>query len=136
MNSQYLVPAPYKDEASFQLLVKASDLTNGLPVELDFDANGEFDIYINTIQISFSTDPTYMRLEIQSPQLQFDYGNVRYIQVSYPFASHNLASGQLNYKFRSQLNSKILINIIDTSTKAEPTNFSEMIIGGTICKVN
>jgi len=136
MNQQYIIPAPYRDEASFQLLVKGTDLASGLPVELDFDANGEYDITVNTIQLQFSTDPTYMRLEIQSPQLQFDYGNVRYIQVSYPFAAHNLASGHLGYRFRTQLNSKILINIIDTATKAEPTNFTEMIIGGMIRKVN
>jgi len=136
MNQQYIIPAPYRDEASFQLLVKGTDLASGLPVELDFDANGEYDITVNTIQLQFSTDPTYMRLEIQSPQLQFDYGNVRYIQVSYPFPAHNLASGQLGYRFRTQLNSKILINIIDTATKAEPTNFTEMIIGGMIRKVN
>jgi hypothetical protein len=33
------------------------------------------------------------------------------------------------------LNGNISINIIDTATKAEPTNFTEIIIGGCIRKI-
>lgn len=134
MNTNLVKSSPY-EEYSFQLLVKGSDLANGLPTEFNMDIQGDVEIEINTIQLQFSTDPTYMRLEIQSPNLQFDYGNVRYIQVSYPFGTHNLASGYLKYKFTTYLNGNISINIIDTATKAEPSNFTEMIIGGCIRKI-
>ena len=134
INTSFVKSSPYQ-EYSFQLLVKGSDLANGLPAEFPMDIQGDVEIEINTIQLQFSTDPTYMRLEIQSPNLQFDYGNVRYIQVSYPFAAHNLAAGYLKYKFTTYLNGNININIIDTATKAEPANFTEMIIGGCIRKI-
>jgi len=134
INTSFVKSSPY-EEYSFQLLVKATDLANGLPTEFPMDIQGDVEIEINTIQLQFSTDPTYMRLEIQSPNLQFDYGNVRYIQVSYPFPGHNLTSGMLKYKFTTYLNGNININIIDTATKAEPTNFTEMIIGGCIRKI-
>jgi len=134
INTSFVKSSPY-EEYSFQLLIKGSDLANGLPAEFNMDIQGDVEIEINTIQLQFSTDPTYMRLEIQSPNLQFDYGNVRYIQVSYPFAAHNLAAGYLKYKFTTYLNGNININIIDTATKAEPANFTEMIIGGCIRKI-
>lgn len=134
MNTNLVKSSPY-EEYSFQLLVKATDLANGLPTEFPMDFHGDCEIEINTIQVQFSTDPTYMRLEIQSPNLQFDYGNVRYLQVSYPFGTHNLASGHLKNKFTTYLNGNISINIIDTATKAEPANFTEIIIGGCIRKI-
>jgi hypothetical protein len=134
INTSFVKSSPY-EEYSFQLLIKGTDLANGLPAEFSMDIQGDVEIEINTIQLQFSTDPAYMRLEIQSPNLQFDYGNVRYIQVSYPFGNHNLAAGYLKYKFTTYLNGNININIIDTATKAEPANFTEMIIGGCIRKI-
>jgi hypothetical protein len=130
-DTKYVRSTPY-EEFSFQLLVKATDLSNGNPIELPIDFMGDAEIEITTIQLQFSTDPSYMRLEIQSPQLQFDYGNQRYIQITYPFGNHNLASGNLKYKFHTYLNGKININVIDTATKAEPVNFTELIIAGCV----
>jgi len=134
LNTNLVKSSPY-EEYSFQLLVKGTDLANGLPAEFPMDFHGDCEIEINTIQLQFSTDPAYMRLEIQSPNLQYDYGNVRYLQITYPFAAHNLAAGYLKYKFSTYLNGNISINIIDTATKAEPTNFTEIIIGGCIRKI-
>jgi hypothetical protein len=132
INTSFVKSSPY-EEYSFQLLVKASDLVNGLPVELPIDFQGDCEIEITTIQYHLNElDPGYARIEIQSPQLQFDCGNLRYINITYPFATFNLASGQLKYKFRSYLNGRININLIDTATKAEPADFVEMILGGTI----
>lgn len=135
MNTYIDIPARKNDYQSFQLIIKATDLADGFPKEFDIDLQGEAEICIKTIQTHFSTDPTMMRMEIQSPNLQFDYGNERYIQVVYPFPAHNLASGQLDYTFRTYMNGKILINIIDTATKAEPTNFVFMILSGTVRKL-
>jgi hypothetical protein len=134
INTSFVKSSPYQ-EYSFQLLIKGTDLANGLPAEFNMDIQGDVEIEINTIQLRFSTDPTYMRLEIQSPNLQFDYGNVRYLQITYPFAGFNLASGHLKNRFTTYLNGNININIIDTATKAEPADFTEMIIGGCIRKI-
>jgi len=131
METKFVRSTPYEDY-SFQLLIKATDLSNNNPSEFNIDFFGDAEIEINTIQIQFSTDPTYMRLEVQSPELQFDYGNSRYLQITYPFASHNLQAGMVRYKFHSYLNGKITINVIDTATKAEPANFTELILAGRI----
>jgi len=135
MNTYIDIPAKKTDIQSFQLLIKGSDLADGFPKEFEMDIQGEVEICVKTIQASFSTDPAIMRMEIQSPNLQFSLGNERYIQVVYPFANSNLASGQTDYYFRTYMNGKILINIIDTSTKAEPSNFSFIILSGTIRKL-
>jgi len=135
MNTYIDIPAKKTDIQSFQLIIKGSDLADGFPKEFEMDIQGEVEICVKTIQASFSTDPAIMRMEIQSPNLQFSLGNERYIQVVYPFANSNLASGQTDYYFRTYMNGKILINIIDTSTKAEPSNFSFIILSGTIRKL-
>jgi len=135
MNTYIDIPAKKTDIQSFQLIIKGSDLADGFPKEFEMDIQGEVEICVKTIQASFSTDPAIMRMEIQSPNLQFSLGNERYIQVVYPFANSNLASGQTDYYFRTYMNGKILINIIDTSTKAEPSNFSLSILSGTIRKL-
>ncbi len=134
LDTKYIKSSPY-EEYSFQLLIKGTDLSNDNPAEFNIDFIGDAEIEINTIQLQFSTDPTYMRLEVQSPELQFDYGNSRYLQITYPFASHNLQAGIVRYKFHSYLNGKININIIDTATKAEPTNFTELILAGRIRRI-
>jgi len=133
-DTKYVRSSPY-EEFSFQLLVKASDLSNGNPVELPIDFQGDAEIEISTIQIRFSSDPSYMRLEIQSPELQLDYGNLRYINITYPFATNNLASGHIKYKFHSYLNGRININVIDVATKAEPADFVELILSGTLRRI-
>lgn len=130
-DTKYVRSTPY-EEYSFQLLVKSTDLSNGNPIELSLDFQGDAEIEISTIQIRFSTDPAYMRIEVQSPQLQLDYGNLRYINISYPFATNNLASGHLKYRFHSYLNGRININVIDTATKVLPVDFVELILSGTI----
>ena len=134
LNTNLVKSSPY-EEYSFQVLVKATDLANGLPTEFPIDFHGDCEIDISTIQLQFSTFPSYMRLEIQSPNLQFDYGNQRYIQVLIPFAPHNLGSGNVKYKFSTYLNGNISLNIIDTATKAEPVDFTELIIAGCIRKL-
>jgi len=133
-DTKYVRSSPYA-EFSFQLIVKASDLSNGNPVELPIDFQGDAEIEISTIQLRFSTDPSYMRLEIQSPELQLDYGNLRYINITYPFATNNLASGHIKYKFHSYLNGRININVIDTATKSEPADFVELILSGTLRRI-
>lgn len=133
-DTKYVRSSPY-EEFSFQLLVKASDLSNGNPVELPIDFQGDAEIEISTIQIRFSSDPSYMRLEIQSPELQLDYGNLRYINITYPFATNNLASGHIKYRFHSYLNGRININVIDVATKAEPADFVELILSGTLRRI-
>jgi hypothetical protein len=135
MNTYIDIPAKKTDIQSFQLTIKASDLANGFPTEFAMDIQGEVEICVKTIQTHFSTDPSIMRMEIQSPNLQFDYGNERYIQVVYPFPAHNLNSGQTEYSFRTYMNGKILINIIDTATKAEPENLEFIILSGTVRKL-
>jgi len=133
-DTKYVRSSPY-EEFSFQLLVKASDLSNNNPVELPIDFQGDAEIEISTIQIRFSSDPSYMRLEIQSPELQLDYGNLRYINITYPFATNNLASGHIKYRFHSYLNGRININVIDVATKAEPADFVELILSGTLRRI-
>jgi hypothetical protein len=135
MNTYIDIPAKKTDIQSFQLIIKATDLADGFPKEFEMDIQGEVEICVKTIQVHFSTDPTIMRMEVQSPNLQFDYGNERYIQIVYPFPAHNLASGQTEYSFRTYMNGKILINIIDTATKAEPANLSFVILSGTVRKL-
>ena len=134
LDTKYINSSPY-EEYSFQLLIKGSDLSNGNPAEFNIDFQGDAEIEINTVQLQFSTDPTYMRLEVQSPELQFDFGNSRYLQITYPFGNHNVASGMVRYKFHSYLNGKMTINIIDSSTKAEPANFTELILAGRIRRI-
>ena len=134
METKYVRSSPYVEE-SFQLLLKSTDFTNANPTEFPIDIQGDVEIEINAIQVSFSTDPSYIRFEIQSQELQFHYGNVRYIQVSYPFPSHNLASGDIKYKFSSYLNGKITINLIDPSTKAYPTNLTEVVLSGCVRRI-
>lgn len=134
MDTKYVRSTPYIEE-SFQLLLKSTDFTNANPTEFPIDIQGDVEIEINAIQVRFSTDPTYIRFEIQSPELQFHYGNVRYIQVSYPFPAHNLASGDIKYKFSSYLNGKITINLIDPSTKLYPTNLTEVVLSGCVRRI-
>ena len=131
METKFVRSTPYEDY-SFQLLIKGTDLSNGNPAEFNIDFIGDAEIEINTIQLQFSTDPAYIRFEVQSPELQFDYGNSRYLQITYPFAAHNLQAGMVRYKFHSYLNGKININIIDPATKALPSNFTEMVLSGRI----
>ncbi|NBW20125.1 MAG: hypothetical protein EBR82_70360, partial [Caulobacteraceae bacterium] len=128
METKFIRSTPYEDY-SFELLIKATDLSNANPREFNIDFFGDAQIEINTIQF-VSTGTAYQRIEIQSPELQFDYGNLRYINITYPLANSNLASGYLKYKFHSYLNGKININVIDTATKAVPIDFNELIISG------
>jgi hypothetical protein len=133
METKFVRSTPYEDY-SFQLLIKATDLSNGNPTELNIDFQGDADIEITTIQY-ISTGTAYQRIEIQSPELQFDYGNLRYINITYPLADSNLASGDLKYRFHSYLNGKININVIDTATKALPADFTELILSGRIRRI-
>jgi hypothetical protein len=127
-DTKYVRSTPY-EEFSFQLIVKATELLNGNPIELPIDFQGDAEIEITTIQY-ISTGTSYQRIEVQSPELQFDYGNLRYINITYPFATNNLASGNVNYKFHTYLNGKINMNVIDTATKALPADFTELILSG------
>jgi hypothetical protein len=135
MNTYIDIPAKKTDIQSFQITIKATDLANGFPTEFEMDIQGEVEICVKAIQVQFSTDPAIMKMEVQSPNLQFDYGNERYIQIVYPFGNHNLASGNIAYSFRTYMNGKILINIIDTATKAEPANLTYVILSGTVRKL-
>ena len=135
MNTYIDIPAKKTDIQSFQITIKATDLANGFPTEFHMDIQGEVEICVKAIQVQFSTDPAIMKMEVQSPNLQFDYGNERYIQIIYPFGNHNLASGNIDYSFRTYMSGKILINIIDTATKAEPANLTYVILSGTVRKL-
>jgi hypothetical protein len=135
MNTYIDIPAKKTDIQSFQLLIKASDLADGFPTEFDLPIQGEAEICVKAIQVHFDTLPAIMRMEVQSPNLQFDYGNERYIQIVVPFPANNLSSGNIDYSFRTYVNGKILINIIDTATKAEPADLSFVILSGTVRKL-
>jgi len=65
MNTYIDIPARKTDYQSFQLIIKATDLADGFPKEFDMDLQGEVEICVKTIQVSFSTDPTIMRMKFK-----------------------------------------------------------------------
>jgi len=130
LDTKYVSSTPY-EEYPFQICVKATDLNDNNPSEFNIDFMGDAEIEINQIITHFSTDPSFIQMRIISPQLKFPYGNEPYLNVCFPFTRVN-PSGMLKYKFRTYLNGKLNINIIDAATGQEPANFVGIILGGCI----
>lgn len=119
----------YDDYVSFQIEIDKDDaganVSGGTyPVGL----YGDWEIEVSAIQLQFTTDPTWIEVELYSPNLQLQYGNNRYYRLMYPFPAHTLNNGISTFKTKTNIAGSMLIQPRDPATGTLPVNFERMTL--------
>jgi len=101
---------------------------------------GKYNITLTGFSIQFSSDPTFMNLAIQSPQLTIPFyptngssatasAKAQYMSFYYPWTSHENNSLKKKCYFGNKfINNQIQIKIIDSDTGASPVNFTSALL--------
>ena len=112
---------------TFQIYVSSSDNTRSTTYQVNL--SGRYRVELVGYSAQYSSDPTYMRAQIVSPQLVISKGNVRYAQIVQPFAAHNQSSLKMKIVYDPMdYNGYINLAIEDASTNAAPTNFTNAVL--------
>lgn len=112
---------------SFQILVSSSDNTRNTTYQVNL--SGRYRVELVGYSAQYSSDPTFMRAQIVSPQLVMSKGNLRYANIVQPFATHNQNSLKMKLCFDPMdYNGYLNLCIEDASTNASPANFTQAVL--------
>jgi hypothetical protein len=103
---------------------------------------GKYNITLTGVSVQFSTDPTFMNIAIQCPQLTIPFyvnnGVGKYPQYFnwyYPNTHENNSFKKKCYYGNKFINNQFDIKIINADTGASPTNFTSALLTFEVRKV-
>lgn len=128
----------YEQRYPSTMLLYITTGTNSTLASSNYNVNlsGKYRLKLVGAQFQFTTDPTYVQLELRSPQLQIKYGNINYPVLSYPIAGHAYRMPN-TYEFETNIfNGVFPLQIVDYTTKLPPTNFAYALLNFEVVKLN